>query len=179
MKKVTRINRSIWQSSRAAYQSRLLTVAIGPILAHLRPRILMIEFQSISWWYWFASACLLTASVFGWPVGFLLVIGLTALQIIHFAVRVGSVRSFPIQVRLGYLLLLITAAPEEARWICWIPMIGTWVQVLFGYCPMARVVSLAPWNRDQPFSMALVKHTFFSAPVRGSFANAVLAEAKA
>jgi hypothetical protein len=172
MTKLTRI-------SRAAYQSRRRTAAIRPIIARLKPRILMIEFRSISWWYWFTSACLLTASVSGWPAGFLLVVGLTAVQIIHFAIRARSVRSFPIQVRLGYLLLLIMAAPEEARWICWIPMIGTWVLVLFGYCPMARAVSLAPWNRDQPFSMALAKHTFLSAPVRGSFVNADLADAKA
>ena len=137
-----------------------------------KPPILMIGFRSISWWYWFTSACLLTTSVSGWPVGFLLVIGLTALQIIHFAIRARSARSFPVQVRLGYLLLLIMAAPEKARCICWLPIIGTWVQVLFGYCPMARAVSLAPWNRDQPLSIALAKQTFFSLPVRGSFMQA-------
>ena len=134
--------------------------------------IWMVEFQSISWWYWLTSAGLLTASVSGWPMGFLLVIGLTAFQIIHVAIRARSVRSFPVQVRLGYLLLLIMAAPEETRWLCWVPMIGTWVQVLFGYCPMARAVSLAPWNRDQPLSIALAKQTFFSLPVRGSFMQA-------
>jgi hypothetical protein len=104
--------------------------------------------------------------------GFLLVIGLTAFQIAHFAIHTQSVRSFPVQVRLGYLLLLIIAAPKEFRWICWVPTIGTWIQVLFGYCPMARTVSLAPWNREQPLSMALLKQAFLSAPARGSFIKA-------
>jgi hypothetical protein len=133
-----------------------------------RPRIFMVEFRSIGWWYWLMSAGLLTSRVSGWPKGYLLVIGLTAFQIVHFAIRTRSVRSFAVQVRLGYLLLLLIAAPEELRLICWIPTIGTWVQVIFGYCAMARTVSLMHWNRAHPFSRALVKQTFLSMPVRGS-----------
>jgi hypothetical protein len=33
---------------------------------------------------------------------------------------------------------------------------------------MARLVSLFPWNREEPFSIALLKRTFLSRPVRGS-----------
>ena len=131
--------------------------------------IWMVEFQSISWWYWLTSAGLLTASVSGWPTGFPLALGLTAFQIVHFTFRSGSVRSFPVQVRLGYLMLLLIAAPPALRWICWIPITGTWIQVLFGYCAMARTVSLMPGNRNQPLSVALVRQTFLSVPVRGSF----------
>ena len=40
--------------------------------------------------------------------------------------------------------------------------------VLFGYCLLARVLSLFPWNRTEPFSMQLVLSTFFSAPVPGN-----------
>jgi hypothetical protein len=129
----------------------------------------MVEFRSIGWWYWLASAGLLTASVSGWPAGFPLAIALTVLQVAHFTIRSRSVRSFPVQVRLGYLLLLLIAAPPEFRWICWIPMMGTWIQVLFGYCAMARTISLLPVNRDQPLSVALLRQTFLSAPVRESF----------
>lgn len=42
------------------------------------------------------------------------------------------------------------------------------MQLLFGYCTMARLVSLFPWNRSEPFSLNLVRRTFFSAPVRGN-----------
>jgi hypothetical protein len=134
-----------------------------------KPHILMVEYRSVSWWYWLISVGFLTAGVCGWPKGFLLAIGLTAFQLIHFTIRDRSVRTFPVQVRLGYLLLLLIAAPEKFRLIYWIPMIGTWVQVLFGYCAMARTVSLTPWNREPPLSMALLKQTFGTAPVRGSF----------
>ncbi len=76
--------------------------------------------------------------------------------------------AFPIQVRLGYLLLLLIALPENLQLIYWIPTIGTWAQVLFGYCTMARTVSVLPWNRKEAFSVDLLKRTFLSAPVRGN-----------
>ncbi len=128
----------------------------------------MIEYRAISWWYWLVTVCFLTAGVFGWPTGFQLAIGLTVFQLIHFAIREHSITAFPIQVRLGYLLLLLIALPEKLQLIYWIPMIGTWAQVLFGYCTMARMVSLLPWNRKEGFSLSLLKRTFFSAPVRGN-----------
>ncbi len=129
----------------------------------------MVEYRSVSWWCWLFSVSFLTAGVCGWPMGFASAIGFTVCQLIHFTIRDRSVFTFPVQVRFGYLLLLLIAAPEKFRLIYWIPMIGTWVQVLFGYCAMARTVSLMPWNRKQTLSVALLEKTFLSAPVRGSF----------
>lgn len=130
--------------------------------------MLMLDYRSISWWYWLATVGLLTAGVSGWPAGFAFAIGLTVIQLIHFSMRERSLIAFPIQVRLAYLLLLLIALPENLQWLYWIPTIGTWAQVLFGYCAMARAVSLLPWNRKQPFSFALLEQTFLSAPVRGN-----------
>jgi hypothetical protein len=128
----------------------------------------MIEYKTISWWYWLITVVCLTGGVSGWPLGFGLAIGITLLQILHFILIEGKVTAFPIQVRVGYLLLLVVASPEPFQSIFWIPTIGTWAQVLFGYCTMARTVSLLPWNRKEPLSIELVKRTYFAAPVRGS-----------
>lgn len=128
----------------------------------------MLEYRSLGWWYWLVTVCLLSAGVSGWPMGFLLAIVLTVFQLAHFIIREGSVAAFPVQVRLGYLLLLLIALPEGLQLIYWIPTIGTWVQVLFGYCTMARTVALLPWNREEAFSLALLKRTFLSPPVRGN-----------
>lgn len=128
----------------------------------------MLEYRSISWWYWLVTVGFLTAGVSGWPTGFLLAIGLTLFQLIHFSIREHSITAFPLQVRLGYLLLLLIALPEKLQLFYWILTIATWARVLFGYCTMARMVSLLPWNRKGEFSFALVKQTFFSAPVRGN-----------
>lgn len=128
-----------------------------------------LEYTDFRWWYWLASAIFLTAGVLGAPIGFQLVIGLTVVQLVHFTLRTRDLSAFPIQVRFAYLLLLLVAYLEPLRLLYWVPTIGTWALVLVGYCPMARIVSLLPWNRTEAFSLGLVKRTFFSPPVRGSF----------
>ncbi len=128
----------------------------------------MIEYKDIGWWYWLVTAVLLTYGVSGNPDGFMLAIGLTIFQLIHFVIREKSITAFPIQVRFWYLMLLIVAFPEPLQLIYWIPTIGTWAQLIFGYCTMARIVSLFPWNRDDPFSFSLLQKTFFSRPVKGN-----------
>ena len=37
--------------------------------------------------------------------------------------------------------------------------------LVFGYCAMGRTLSLLPWNRTEPFSLNLLRRTFFSLPV--------------
>ena len=128
----------------------------------------MIDYKELSWWYWLITAGLLTAGVVGHQIGFVLAIGLTVFQLIHFSIRERSITAFPIQVRFWYLMLLIVAFPEPLQLIYWIPTVGTWAQLIFGYCTMARCVSLLPWNRSGRFSPNLLKRTFYSALVRGN-----------
>jgi hypothetical protein len=37
--------------------------------------------------------------------------------------------------------------PSGGRPILRLPLCGTTAQLLFGYCPMARMLQLMPWNR--------------------------------
>jgi hypothetical protein len=39
--------------------------------------------------------------------------------------------------------------------------------LLFGYCLMARVLSLRPWNRTERLCLNLLRRTFLTAPVVG------------
>ncbi len=128
----------------------------------------MIDYKELSWWYWLVTACLLTAGVAGHPDAFLLAIGLTVFQLIHFAIRARSITAFPVQVRFWYLILLLVSLPAPLQIIYWVPTIGTWAQLIFGYCTMARCVSLFPWNRSESFSANLLLRTFISRPVRGN-----------
>jgi len=130
--------------------------------------MLMIEHKDIGWWYWLVTAGLLSYGVFGHFIGFLLAIGLTVVQLIHFIIREKGITAFPVQVRFWYLMLLIVALPGPLQCVYWIPTIGTWAQILVGYCAMARFVSLFPWNRSEPFSFALLQKTFLSRPVKGN-----------
>ena len=136
----------------------------------------MIDYKELSWWYWLATACMLSAGVAGFPTGFLLAISLTVFQLIHFIIREGSITSFPVQVRFWYLMLLLVSLPQPMQLLYWVPTVGTWVQLIFGYCTMARCVSLFPWNRHEKFSVGLLKKTFLSRPVRGNILQGFLPE---
>ncbi len=46
---------------------------------------------------------------------------------------------------------------------------GTWANVLVGYSPLARTLSLAPWNRREPLTPNLVWRTLTTPPRRGEF----------
>ena len=128
----------------------------------------MIDYTNLGWRYWFVIAIFLVIGLLGNAFGFQLAIVLSVLHLAHYLIRTRSVIAFSVQVRIAYLALLLVAFVEPLRWLYWIPTIGTWAMLLFGYCTMARVVSLLPWNRDEPFTLSLVKRTFFSAPVHGS-----------
>jgi len=87
---------------------------------------------------------------------------------VHFRLREGSFAAFPVQVRLAYTAILLVALWTPMNWLFWIPAIGTPAQVLFGYCALARCLSLLPWNRREPLSRRLVWRTFAAKPVRGN-----------
>ena len=128
----------------------------------------MIDYKQLNWWYWFVSACLLTAGVAGYKIGFDLVIGLTLIQLVHFTISEKSISAFTVQVRFVYLLLMIAFYPEPIQFMYWLPLVGTWARVTFGYCLLARTLCLLPWNRQVPFSTELLMKAYFSRPVRGN-----------
>ncbi|WP_291931460.1 hypothetical protein [Candidatus Thioglobus sp.] len=128
----------------------------------------MIEYKDIGWWYWLATAVLLTMGIFGNEQSFVWAIELTSFQLAHYIIREKSLKAFPVQVRFWYLILLIISLPEAMQWLFWVPSIGTWAQIIFGYCTMARLVSLWPWNRSEKLSLKSLTKTFFSRPVKGS-----------
>jgi hypothetical protein len=142
----------------------------------LQKEIVMNRTQQTSWLYWAVTDALLIAAVLGWEAGFAAVIGLTAIQVVHFMLRERSASSFPVQVRVGYLALLLAGQWGPLYFIYFIQIIGTTAMVLFDYCPLARFLSLMPWNRREPFSMDLVKRTVLSPPVRGNILQGLPAE---
>lgn len=128
----------------------------------------MILYTEISWWYWAVTTVLLIVGLFGGFEAFYLATALSALQVIHFRIREGSFGAFAVQVRLAYTALLLIALWHPMNWLFWVPAIGTLAQVLFGYCTLARCLSLLPWNRREPLSRHLIWRTFTSRPVKGN-----------
>lgn len=128
----------------------------------------MIMLREISWWYWAVTAVLLLAGLAGRFEAYYLAIGLSAIQVVHFLLREGSFPAFPVQVRVAYTLMLILLLWQPLNVLFWIPAIGTVAQVLFGYCMLARCLSLMPWNRREPLSVEKLQRTFLSPPIKGN-----------
>jgi hypothetical protein len=128
----------------------------------------MILYREISWWYWAVTATFLIIGLTGRFEAFYLATALSAIQVVHFRLREGGFAAFPVQVRLAYTAMLALALWEPMNWLFWVPAIGTPAQVLFGYCSLARCLSLLPWNRGESMSVDLLRRTFLSRPVKGS-----------
>jgi len=105
---------------------------------------------------WAITAALLAWAIAGaaWPLGAAL--GLCALSIVHYGATLRSIRAYRVQIRLGFMLVVGLALLPGLRGILWIPLLGTTAQVLVGYCPMARLLDLMPWNRTEPIGLRAV-----------------------
>jgi len=128
----------------------------------------MILYKELSWWYWAATSLLLIVGLAAQFHAFYLAIALSVVQVIHFRVRERSFAAFPVQVRMSYAGFLLLAAWTPMHWLFWLPAIGTPAQVLFGYCALARCLSLLPWNRREPFSSNLAWRTLSTPPLKGN-----------
>ena len=100
----------------------------------------------------------------GMPEAFLAALLLSVAQCVFFFAQNRTFKAFPVQVRLTYTLLLIICSFLPIRWLYWLPAVGTFALVLFGYCLIARTLSLLPWNRSEPITAALLRRTFLSRP---------------
>ena len=132
--------------------------------------------NDISWWYWFAMVILLATGLAGYDLAFQVAIALGMVQSLHFLARERSLTAFPVQVRLSYLGLLVLAQWPPLHFIYWIQLAGTTAMVTMDYCPLARFLSLMPWNRSEPFTLDLLRRTVFSPPVKGNILQGLPAE---
>ncbi len=117
---------------------------------------------------WLMTDLLLGMGLLVWPPALWAAIVFTTLHSVCFVASRPDASSFTLQVRFVYLALLIIGQLPYCRWINWIQLFGTTALLTVDYCPLARVLSLAPWNRSQPLNAGLVARALFTPPVRGS-----------
>jgi hypothetical protein len=127
-------------------------------------RWLFIMPQDWTWWVWLVTACVLLIGLMGMPEAFLAALLLLIAQSVLFFARECAFKAFPVQLRLAYTLLLLICFFPPIRWLFWLPAVGTFALVIFGYCLMARMLSLLPWNRTETITADLLRRTFLSRP---------------
>jgi hypothetical protein len=120
------------------------------------------------WFYWLLTDLLLIGGLAGWTTGFMQVILLSNIQILHFLYREGRITAFSVQVCYAYLLIILLGQWQPLSVLLWLQAIGTTATLLFDYCLLARMMALMPWNRDKPLSSQLIRQVMISTPVNGS-----------
>ena len=118
----------------------------------------------LAWILWFVTWVGLLAGLFDhifyeYVVVFSAAHALLVLFLLRFRIS-----AFPAQVRVAigtyvpYMVILM-----------YITTIGIATNLFVGYCPLARMMYLLPWNREEQFSFKLVASVFLSPPVSGKF----------
>lgn len=123
---------------------------------------------TLPWTYWAITDLLLIIGVTVEPLALKLAIILNIIQVIHFYSMTPHISNFAVQVRIGYLLLLVIALYPPLHFIFFLQIIGTTAMVALNYCFLARFMSLMPWNNTRQYTFELISQTFFSKPVDGS-----------
>lgn len=55
-----------------------------------------------------------------------------------------------VRIRAAYTALLLVCLLPFMRWLDWLPIVGTLSLIVFGYCLIARTLSLLSRNRREP-----------------------------
>jgi hypothetical protein len=123
------------------------------------------------WWHWVATIPLLAAHAgLGaerarpcFEAALLLCVAVAAYALW----RTGEPAAMAVQVRVAFAALLVLGLAPAARWFHWVQLAGMTSMVTVGYCPLERLLSLVPWNRDGALTARLVRTTFLAPPACG------------
>lgn len=118
--------------------------------------------------YWQLTALLLAAHFTGWAWALPAAMALTAWQSAHCAWARGTLQALGVQVRVGYLGLLLLGSVGPLWPIHVVQFVGVNALLVVDYCLLARLLVLMPWNRIDPLSMSLVGRALFTPPAPGA-----------
>ena len=132
----------------------------------------MTRIDRIEWRLWLLTDACLIDGLFFDHRGLWAAVFMTAVQPPLLAIARGAIASFPSQVRLVFMLMLLAGMWPPLSFLHWIQLAGLSSLLVFDYCLLARILSLAPGNREGPLTWRRIAETFLSAPVDGSFLDA-------
>lgn len=119
---------------------------------------------------WFVTWLGLVGGLFD-RIFFEYVVVFSALHAILFlALNRFNVGPFPVQVRIAYFIWVAAGTYVPILTILmYITLVGLAANIFLGYCPLARLMYLMPWNSTEGFSLGLVRRVFFTPPTPGVF----------
>jgi len=119
---------------------------------------------------WFVTWLGLVGGLFD-RVYFEYVVVFSALHAVLFLALNGfKIKPFPVQVRIAYFAWVAAGTYiPNMLFLMYITLVGLAANIFLGYCPLARMMYLMPWNRDESFSISLMGRVFLSPPMHGQF----------
>jgi hypothetical protein len=144
----------------------MMTSQSGPTWERIPPR----QKKLLIWVLWFITWLGLVLGVFE-PVYFEFVVTFSALHALLFLTLFQfKARPFPVQVRLAYFIwVAVGTYVPYMLFLMYITLVGLATNLFLGYCPLARMMNLLPWNRQEKLSLDLFRRVYFSSPVSGRF----------
>ena len=111
---------------------------------------LKIQASDIRWWFLPVSLFFIIIALTGWTPAYLVVITISAAQVIFFLVQEKSLSAFPVQIREVYFAFTLFGFWPEVRLIIYILLLlGTVMVTFFGRCSIALILKHMPWNRGR------------------------------
>ena len=126
--------------------------------------------KAVIWILWLVTWVLLLAGLVD-RVFYEVVVWFTAAHLLLvLALNRFRVTAFPVQVRFVYVLwVLVGTYVPHMTFFMYIATVGLIGNLFFGYCTLARMMYLVPWNREERFSLDLVARVFTTPRTEGRF----------
>jgi hypothetical protein len=126
------------------------------------------NFRSLAWWLWAILAALMVWALAGQPLARDAAMAIAVAQAVAYLFVHRSLRHFPTQLRTAYVLWMAAGLVPPLFVLYWVLAVGTAARALTGYCAMARLLLLLPWNRSVPLTWRRMAIIAFHPPVIGS-----------
>jgi hypothetical protein len=115
-------------------------------------------------WLWLLTGCAVAAHLAGWRAGISVAAALTVARGLDQALRFRTRGTLPMQVRALALAVMLLGSRPGWHALLFMQLVGISIRVIFDYCLAARLLSLLPWNREQPLTSAFVRAAFLTPP---------------
>ncbi len=134
----------------------------------LTPRLSPRFRRGLTWNLWFISWLGLLAGLFS-PQWYVAVVWFSVVHaVLMLAMEQFRFIAFPVQVRVVYVVwVAIGTYVPYMGWLMWITTIGLATNLFLGYCPLARMLLLLPFNRRESLSWDVMRRIFLSPPING------------
>jgi len=127
-----------------------------------------LKFSEPTWWIWATLSALLILGLAGFDTARLVAMAVAGGQALAWLARYRGIMHFPTQVRVAYAVWMAASLVPVLTPLFWVQAAGTTLLVLFGYCPLARMLLFLPPNRTVPLTLSRAARIILHPPTSGS-----------